>query len=173
MISHLKETDFYLIIIGQFFFEELYMMDIYAIWGKITEVYDLICKARSVELRKLGITAEQSKILRVLMVEKGTSTITEISDMTLKRHNTISLIIKRMEKTGLVKREKIYSSNRYQITVTEKGIRLFETMPLNSIDMIFSALSSDEKKTFMSLLDKLDQQTRHILGLDYVPPLFR
>lgn len=148
-------------------------MDDYSIWGKITEVYDLICKARTVELRKLGLTAEQSKILRVLMVENGTSTINDIADMTQKRHNTISLIVKRMEKAGLIKRNKIPSSNRYQIAITEKGIRLFETMPLNSIDMIFSTLSSDEKQTLMSLLDKLDKQTRHILGLDYIPPLFR
>lgn len=148
-------------------------MDNYSIWGKITEVHDLICKARSVELRKLGLSAEQSKILRVLMVEDGASTINEISEMTLKRHNTISLIVKRMEKAGLVKREKTSSSNRYKITITEKGIKLFETMPLNSIDMVFSTLSSDEKKLFISLLDKLDHQTRHILGLDYVPPLFR
>lgn len=148
-------------------------MDDYSIWGKITEVYDLICKARTVELRKLGLTAEQSKILRVLMVENGTSTINDIADMTQKRHNTISLIVKRMEKAGLIKRNKIPSSNRYQIAITEKGIRLFETMPLNSIDMIFSTLSSDEKQALMSLLDKLDKQTRHILGLDYIPPLFR
>ena len=149
------------------------IMDDYSIWGKITEVYDLICRARSVELRKLDLTAEKSKILRVLMVENGTSTINEISNLTLKRHNTISLIIKRMEKDGLVKREKVDSSNRYKITITKKGINLFETMPLNSIDLIFSALSSDEKETFLSLLDKLDKQTRHVLGLDYVPPLFR
>lgn len=148
-------------------------MDDYAIWGKITEVYDLICKARTVELRKLDLTAEQSKILRVLMVENGSSTINEIADMTLKRHNTISLIIKRMEKAGLVKREKIGFSNRYKITITEKGIKLFETMPLNSIDLIFSALTSDEKETLLSLLDKLDKRTRHVLGLDYIPPLFR
>ncbi len=148
-------------------------MDNYSIWGKITEVYDLICKARSVELRKLGLSAEQSKILRVLVVENGTSTINEISEITLKRHNTISLIIKRMEKAGLVKREKRNSSNRYQITITEIGIKLFETMPLTSIDMIFSTLSSDERKTLITLLDKLDHQTRHVLGLDYIPPLFR
>lgn len=148
-------------------------MDDYAIWGKITEVYDLICKARSVELRKLGLTAEQSKILRVLMVENGTSTINEISDMTLKRHNTISLIVKRMEKAGLVKREKIPSSNRYQINITEKGIGLFKTMPLTSIDMIFSSLTPEEKKVFVSILEKLDKRTRYVLGLDYIPPLFR
>ncbi|HEY94031.1 MAG TPA: MarR family transcriptional regulator [Dehalococcoidia bacterium] len=148
-------------------------MDDYSIWGKITEVYELVCKARSIELRKLGLTAEQSKILRVLMVEDGTSTINKIADMTLKRHNTISLIVKRMEKAELVKREKIPSSNRYQIIITDKGIGLFETMPLNSIDMIFSSLSSEEKKVLVSLLEKLDKKSRYVLGLDYIPPLFR
>lgn len=145
----------------------------YSIWGKITEVYDLICKARSIELRKLGLTAEQSKILRVLMVENGASTINEISNMTLKRHNTISLIVKRMEKAGLVKREKMSSSNRYRIAITEKGIKLFETMPLASIDMIFSALSQEDKEVLVSILEKLDKKARYILGLDYIPPLFR
>jgi DNA-binding MarR family transcriptional regulator len=148
-------------------------MDDYSIWGKITEVYDLICKARSVELRKLGLTAEQSKILRVLMVKNGTSTINEIAGMTLKRHNTISLIVKRMEKAGLVKREKTDSSNRYQITITKNGIGLFDTMPLNSIDMIFSSLSPEEKEVLVATLEKLDKKTRYVLGLDYIPPLFR
>ena len=151
----------------------LTIMDDYSIWGKITEIYNLICKARSAELHKLGLTAEQSKILRVLMVENGTSTINKISDMTLKRHNTISLILKRMEKAGLVKREKTDSSNRYQITITEQGIKLFETMPLNSIDMIFSSLSPDEKEVLVATLEKLDKKTRYVLGLDYIPPLFR
>jgi len=148
-------------------------MDDYAIWGKITEVHDLICKARSVELRKLDLTAEQSKILRVLMVENGISTINGIKDTTLKRHNTISLIVKRMEKAGLVRREKTLSSNQYRIVITEKGTRAFETMPLNSIDMIFSTLSPEEKEFFVSILEKLDNKARYILGLDYIPPLFR
>ncbi|UCD09934.1 MAG: MarR family transcriptional regulator [Dehalococcoidales bacterium] len=148
-------------------------MNDYAIWGKITEVYYLISKARSSELEKQGLTPEQSQIIRVLIEKGGTSSITEISEVTLRRHNTTSLIIKRMEKAGFVRREKIASSNRYQIIITEKGIRLFETMPLNSIDMIFSKLSSDEKEALVSILDKLDKQTRYILGLDYIPPLFR
>ena len=148
-------------------------MDDFKIWGKITEVYDLKSKARSSELERQGLTPEQSQIIRVLIEKGGTSTINEISEVTLRRHNTTSLIVKRMENTGLVKREKIPSSNRYQIAITEKGFRLFETMPLNSINMIFSKLSSDEKEALVSLLDKLDKQTRHILGLDYIPPLFR
>ena len=98
-------------------------------------------------------------------MKNGTSTINEISD--------ISLIIKRMGKAELDKREKTLSYNRYKITITEKGIRLFETMLLNSIDVIFSVLSSEGKKVLIALLEKLDKKTRYVHGLDYIPPSFR
>ena len=78
-----------------------------------------------------------------------------------------------MEKAGLVHREKTNSKNRYTIRISENGLELFNTMPLDSIDMIFSSLSADEKKSLVSHLEKLDQKTRNILGLDYIPPLFR
>ena len=54
-----------------------------------------------------------------------------------------------------------------------KGIGLFETMPLNSIDMIFSSLSPEEKEALVSSLEKLDKKARYVLGFDYIPPLFR
>ena len=149
------------------------MEDDYEIWGKITEVKNLIEKARSAELSSHGLTPEQSHILRILIFKGGTSTINELSDISLRRHNTVSLIVKRMEKAGLVHREKTNSKNRYTIRISENGLELFNTMPLDSIDMIFSSLSADEKKSLVSHLEKLDQKTRNILGLDYIPPLFR
>ncbi len=147
-------------------------MDDYFIWGKISEVYNLITKARASELKKQGLTPEHSHIIRILIEKGGSSTLNEIAGITLKRHNTVSLLVKRMEKAGLVCRKKD-NSNRYKISITEKGIELFETMPLNSIDMIFSSISDEEKQTLVSILEKLDQHARHILGLDYIPPLFR
>jgi hypothetical protein len=68
-------------------------MDDYSIWGKLTEVYTLIRLARSAELQKIDLTPEQSKMIRVLMTRNGNSTIKEISEIMLKRHNTISLIV--------------------------------------------------------------------------------
>ncbi|HEY96239.1 MAG TPA: MarR family transcriptional regulator [Dehalococcoidia bacterium] len=145
----------------------------YDIWGKITEVYKLIGKARSIELSTMNLTPEQSHILRILMLNGGISTINEIADISLRTHNTVSILIKRMEKMGLVYREKKESSKQYLISITEKGSELFNTMPINSIEMIFSTLSEEDKELFSTYLDHLEQEARHILGLDYIPPLLR
>ena len=145
----------------------------YDIWGKITEVYKLIGKARSIELSALNLTPEQSHILRILMLSGGTSTINEIANISLRTHNTVSILIKRMEKMGLVYKEKKESSKQYIISISEKGSELFKTMPIDSVEMIFSALSEEEKQSFNGYLDRLEQEARHILGLDYIPPLLR
>jgi len=149
------------------------MSDEYEIWGKVTEVNKLIGKARSIELSTINLTPEQSHILRILMLKGGTSTINEIADITLRTHNTVSILVKRMEKAGLVYRRKKELSKQYLISITEKGSELFNTMPIDSIEMIFSALSKEEKKAFNGYLDLLEQEARHILGLDYIPPLLR
>ncbi|MFC1946991.1 MarR family winged helix-turn-helix transcriptional regulator [Chloroflexota bacterium] len=149
------------------------MSDDYDIWGKVTEVNKLIGKARSIELSSINLTPEQSHILRILMASGGTSTINEIADITLRTHNTVSILVKRMEKAGLVYREKKESSKQYLISISEKGSELFKTMPINSIEMIFSVLSEEEKESFSTYLDRLEQEARHILGLDYIPPLYR
>jgi len=149
------------------------MSNDYDIWGKVTEVNKLVGKARSIELSAINLTPEQSHILRILMYNGGTSTINEIADISLRTHNTVSILIKRMEKMGLVYKEKKESSKQYLISITEKGSVLFNTMPINSIEMIFSALSEEEKQIFSSYLEKLEEEARHILGLDYIPPLLR
>lgn len=149
------------------------MSDDYDIWGKVTEVNKLIGKARSIELSSINLTPEQSHILRILMLNGGTSTINEIADLTLRTHNTVSILVKRMEKSGLIYREKKESSKQYLISISEKGSELFKTMPIDSIEMVFSALSEEEKELFSEYLDQLEQKARHILGLDYIPPLLR
>jgi len=149
------------------------MSDDYDLWGKVTEVNKLIGRARSIELSSINLTPEQSHILRILMVNGGTSTINEIADITFRTHNTVSILVKRMEKAGLVYREKKESSKQYLLSISEKGSELFKTMPIDSIEMIFSAMSDEEKELFSSYLDRLEQEARHILGLDYIPPLLQ
>ena len=65
----------------------------YDIWGKFTEVYKLIGKARNMELSTIGLSPEQSHILRILTYKGGSSTINDLSDLTLTRHNTVSLLV--------------------------------------------------------------------------------
>jgi DNA-binding MarR family transcriptional regulator len=145
----------------------------YDIWGRLTEVYKLIGNARALELSNYGLTPQHSHILRILTNRGGTSTIKELSDLTLRRQNSISLLVRRMEKAGLVRREKSILNGHYLIKITEEGSEAFKTMPLTSIEKIFSSLTAGEKTALTNCLNQLHRKALYYLGLDYVPPLLR
>jgi DNA-binding MarR family transcriptional regulator len=145
----------------------------YSIWGLYADTMELISRARTMELIRYGLTREQSHILRILYDAKEPLTINEIISHVMRAHNSVSAIIKRMERNDLVRRIKVTDNRQYKISMTPKGRKLFENMPVNSITMAFSALSKDDKKTLISSLQKLDDKVRSMLGLDYTPPFLK
>jgi len=142
----------------------------YSIWGLFADTMELISRARTMELTKYGLTREQSHVLRILYEAKEPLTINKIISHVMRKHNSVSAIIKRMERNDLVKRIKVTNDRQYKISMTPKGRKLFENMPVNSVTMAFSALSNDDKKKLVSSLQKLDNKVRCMLGLDYTPP---
>ena len=142
----------------------------YETWGLLVAVNKLIGQARTLELSRHGLTPQQSQVLHILTNRGGSTTMKDIADIALRRHNSVSVLIKRMELAGLVNRIKTDFSNQYQVTISEKGRRLVETMPTTSVEMILASLSSEEKRALVTCLTKLDQKARHILRLDYLPP---
>ena len=145
----------------------------YSIWGLFADTMEYIAKARTMELTRFGLTREQSHVLRILYEAGGPLTINKIAAYVLRKHNSVSTIIKRMEKNHLVDRVKVPNDKQYEITITEKGRDLFLKMPTNSISMAFSALSDEEKRLMVVFLRKLDNKVRKMLGLDYTPPFLK
>jgi DNA-binding MarR family transcriptional regulator len=146
------------------------LLNDYSIWGLFADTMEYIARARTMELTRYGLTREQSHILRI-MYEAGRSlTMSEIATHVLRKHNSVSTIIKRMERNQLVARAKTPETRQYQISITEKGRDMFEKMPTNSITMAFSSLSNEEKRLLVSFLEKLYKKVHSMLGLDYKPP---
>jgi DNA-binding MarR family transcriptional regulator len=145
----------------------------YAIWGLFADTMEHIARARTMELTRFGLTREQSHVLRFLYEADGPLTINEIATRVLRKHNSVSTIIKRMVRNRLVDRVKVSGDRQYEISITPKGRALFEKMPTNSIKMAFSALSAEEKKSLVSCLQKLETKVRTMLGLDYTPPFLK
>jgi hypothetical protein len=54
--------------------------------------------------------------------------------------------------------------------LTEKSKKIFEEMPLASIEMTFTALSQEEKINMKDYLDRLQSKARELLGPDFKPP---
>jgi DNA-binding MarR family transcriptional regulator len=145
----------------------------YSIWGLYADTMEHIARARTMELTRFGITREQSHVLRILYETGGPLTLNEIASRVLRKHNSVSTIIKRMAKNHLVDMTRVPNDKQYQISITDKGRNLFEKMPTNSITMAFSALSAEEKKVLVLSLQKLENKVRRMLGLDYQPPFLK
>jgi DNA-binding MarR family transcriptional regulator len=149
------------------------LLNDYSVWGLFADTMEYIARARTMELTRYGLTREQSHVLRILYEAGGTLTINQIAAHVLRKHNSVSTIIKRMERKHLVDRIKVSGERQYEISITEKGRDLFEKMPTNSITMVFSSLSVEEKKLLTSFLHKLEIKARGMLGLDYQPPFLK
>jgi len=98
-------------------------------------------------------------------------TLDELSIWTLKEFNSVSTLINRMEKKGLVKKTKKSANSKTYVTLTEKGSKLYhQGVTERSIHLIFNELSQEERNQLKELLMKVRNTTRELLGLDYKPP---
>jgi DNA-binding MarR family transcriptional regulator len=137
----------------------------------LDQVDSIITTAVELELKHLRISQPQARVLTMLSREGEPATIEELSNWTLKEFNSVSTLINRMEKKDLIKKTKKPGDLKTYVTLTEKGSELYHRrVTERSIHLIFEKLSSEEKSALNSMLKKLRDITRDLLGLDYRPP---
>jgi DNA-binding MarR family transcriptional regulator len=135
---------------------------------------NIVNSAVELELKHLRMTQPQVRILSSLSREDRSVTLDELANWTLKEFNSVSTLINRMEKKGLVKKIKKDGDLKTYIVLTEKGSDLYhKQVTERSIHLIFDKLSTEEKKQLDSILKKVRDTTRNILGLDYRPPFLQ
>jgi DNA-binding MarR family transcriptional regulator len=131
----------------------------------------IVTSAVELEIKHLKMTQPQVRVLTMLSREDKPVTLEELANWTLKEFNSVSTLINRMEKKGLVKKTKTNGDLKTYVTLTEKGSELYhQQVTERSIHLIFEKLSSNEKKQFDSILKKIRDTTRDLLGLDFKPP---
>jgi DNA-binding MarR family transcriptional regulator len=140
------------------------------LWSLFAITMETIARVRNIELAQYGITREQSLVIHLLYNSHGLSTLTHLANAAMRQHNSMSTLVRRMDKAGLVKRVKNPEDSQYTILLTEKGKKIFEEMPLASIEMTFTALSMEDKIRLKDYLDLLQSKARGLLGLDFTPP---
>jgi DNA-binding MarR family transcriptional regulator len=140
-------------------------------WGWLVRTTEYLIRARSIELAHHGLTREQSHVLKILFEAGGSLTLYELASVVRRAHNSASTIISRMEKIGLVAKVKVKNSRKYQVIITPKGLKLYHTMPFDSVNSVFSALSAEEKESLKELLMKLEKKTRSLLAVLQEPKI--
>ena len=152
------------------------MQDAYAdyyLWVLFSQTRDAILKVRERELHSQRISERHAQLLFIIKLIGRDATPAKISRWLLREPHSISEIIDRMEKQGLLKKVKdMARKNQVRIEVTEKGQKMYERsfIPKNLID-ILSVLKEKERKQFVASLLKLRQQAIKHVSARYEVPL--
>jgi len=129
----------------------------YNLWILLGRAKDAIHRVREIELKQYNVSLEQTIILDVISDLANRATPTEIGSNAFRKTNTISVIAKRMEKRGLLKRQRSKKGkNSIILSFTEKGEQVYQqTRKREVIWNIFSKLSAEQIDQLHSILSIL------------------
>lgn len=128
----------------------------YLAWTIMRNVGHLMERVRDRELAKYAINARQAGILRHIKVLGDKATPAQIARTMFKEPTSVSAMIIRMEKQGLVKRAKdCRKKNQVRVYLTEKGKKAHrDASRRESVKRIMSRLSQENREhLFVALLE--------------------
>jgi DNA-binding MarR family transcriptional regulator len=143
------------------------------IWVLLDQAHFAVTRSRLLELAQFNLTKEQAQVLYVLRIWGGSATMNQIASFTQRQRHSVSTLVNRMEKVGLVKKVKVPREKVYKVIMTKKGKERYAKVTRHSIEMVFSALSAEDKRQFVIYLNRLQKKARSLLGLDFKPPFLK
>ena len=113
--------------------------------------------ARYREIRGFGLTSMELALLTVVDGLGDAATPSEISRWMMRKRPTVSGLLDRMERNGLVKRSPYRGSRKLkQVTMTDKGRRALDKANQKDVwKTIIGAMPDDDFKQLWSLLERL------------------
>jgi DNA-binding MarR family transcriptional regulator len=137
-------------------------------WLLCNQVHDAMSKIRGEELNRIGVSRIQSEVLFIVKVMEGPVTPAKLSRWLLRKPHTVSELLVRMEKEGLIKRAKdLKRKNQIRVSLTKKGERIYlQSRDLKAIRGILSDLSKEEKDNLRTYLIKLRGKSLKQLGIE-------
>ena len=145
----------------------------YRLWALLHQTRSALFKVRERDVSKYGITATQSAVLFVIGTIGENATIGQIARWLVREPHTMSNILMRMEKMGLINRVR-NKNNRTEIIIslTKKGKEVHDKL-MNDIVVIqemMSCLSEEEYEFMYSCLKKLrDKALNYYVKIRDVP----
>ena len=132
----------------------------YNLWVLLHETSEMIGKARHNELDKHNIKIRQAAVLfavKAIKTNEKYATPGKISKWLLREPHTISRILNRMEKEGLIKKiRNSVNRNEIEIILTENGEQAYrQSLSRKTLREIMSCLSIEERQQLNSSLKKL------------------
>lgn len=146
----------------------------YAYWVLLEQTYHTLFQAREQELRSIGISTIKAAVLSVIKTIDGPATPTEISRWIRREPHSVSELLNRMVKKGLIKKIKdMKKKNQVRIDMTEQGEDIYQKLrDLKSFRDIISCLSSDEQENLWEYLRAVRNEAVKYMELKKQLPYF-
>ena len=119
--------------------------------------------------RKHGLTTEQYAVLVTMKYLGNPTRPTDVANWLERSTNSVSIIIDRMVKAGLIQRVRDKSDRRVvKLTITSKGENTLKPATLAGLEFIrkvLSPLSDEERYTLVTLLETLKYEAFKYINL--------
>ena len=144
----------------------------YNLWVLLHQTTDAALRARQKELDQFDISVIEVGVLVVTQAIGEKATPSEISRRIFREPHTVSALLNRMEKRGLVRKtQNLDRKNLVRVSITEKGQQAYDkSTRRKSIRKIMSSLSEEERRQLRSCLEKLQNKAFKELIVEYKPP---
>jgi len=137
----------------------------FLLWTLVAQCKDAVLRARERDYARFGISNERRAILFTIYDCGGQSTPTKIAQRLFREVHSVSEMLVRMEKDGLVTRQKVAGQSKVDVKLTPKGLDVFEQSLHSETDKkIFSVLDEEERKTLASMLLKVRNRALEEFG---------
>jgi DNA-binding MarR family transcriptional regulator len=138
----------------------------FMLWVLIAQTRDAILRARDLEYARYGISNERRAVLTIIQNYGGRAAPVDIARDLFRELHSVTEMLVRMEKDGLVTRHKGTGRSKVEVSLTEKGQDVFYQSFHNETDKkIFSALTKKQRERLSLYLWKLRSRTLEHLGI--------
>jgi len=144
-------------------------MDEYNLWLLLQQTSDATVRARQKELDEFGISVVEVGVLEIIHLNNTTPA--KISRQIFREPHSVSALLNRMEKKGLLTKAKdLDRKNMVRVSITDKGRETYYKSTRNSIYRIMSPLSAQEQRQLGACLEKLRNKAFKELTVEHKPP---
>ena len=140
----------------------------YNLWALLRQTREAMFMARKKDLGKYNISPRRAAVLFIIQAIGDKATPAEISRWLFREPHSVSHILSRMEKEGLVRKAKdLDRKNMIRVSLTDKGLEVYEqVMKRESIHNVVSALSEEERERLKSYLKILRGKALKEAGIE-------
>lgn len=119
--------------------------------------------------KRANLTGPQLTVVKILETI-GDLSLSELSDKIRSQNSTVTGIIDRMEREGLVQRVRSHEDRRViRIHLTEKGAKLARDIPVEPMEILRGALgglTSQETRDFLRVMTKIAKKIQATASRD-------